>query len=188
MLRNCGGVNAGCDTGGVSSPFNNTVAVAMSGGVDSSTVAAMLRGEGYELVGLTLQLWNQRRLAGHEGMPESVTGRCCGSCRRRRDHTFGDIVSLSMDDDPTVLATVVLGDLLARELAARLLALAVHLVHRRGGEEAFGDGSVRRQEKDGYLLWENVNRGGDGYCGGPHLRMFMPRTEFDLAWSMACFL
>ena len=57
--------------------FNNTIAVAMSGGVDSSTVAAMLRAEGYELVGLTLQLWNQRRLAGKEGMPEQVTGRCC---------------------------------------------------------------------------------------------------------------
>src|SRR5271165_2519233 len=49
----------------------------MSGGVDSSTVAAMLKDEGYELVGLTLQLWNQRRLAGHEGMPEHVQGRCC---------------------------------------------------------------------------------------------------------------
>ena len=55
---------------------NNTIAVAMSGGVDSSTVAAMLRAEGYDLVGLTLQLWNQRRLAGKEGMPEQVTGRC----------------------------------------------------------------------------------------------------------------
>jgi tRNA-uridine 2-sulfurtransferase len=57
--------------------YNNTIAVAMSGGVDSSTVAAMLKDEGYELVGLTLQLWNQRRLAGHEGMPEQVQGRCC---------------------------------------------------------------------------------------------------------------
>ena len=57
--------------------FNNTLAVAMSGGVDSSTVAAMLKDEGYELVGLTLQLWNQRRLAGKEGMPEEVQGRCC---------------------------------------------------------------------------------------------------------------
>ncbi|MCL6464579.1 MAG: tRNA 2-thiouridine(34) synthase MnmA [Acidobacterium ailaaui] len=57
--------------------FNNTVAVAMSGGVDSSTVAAMLKDEGYELVGLTLQLWNQRRLAGREGMPAEVQGRCC---------------------------------------------------------------------------------------------------------------
>ena len=41
-----------------------TIAVAMSGGVDSSTVAAMLKREGHDLVGLTMQLWNQRRLAG----------------------------------------------------------------------------------------------------------------------------
>src|SRR2546423_8368437 len=53
------------------------IAVAMSGGVDSSTVAAMLRAEGHNVIGLTMQLWNQRRLAGHEGMPESVQGRCC---------------------------------------------------------------------------------------------------------------
>src|SRR5579862_6573253 len=49
----------------------------MSGGVDSSTVAAMLRGEGHSVIGLTMQLWNQRRLAGHPGMPEAVQGRCC---------------------------------------------------------------------------------------------------------------
>ena len=54
-----------------------TIAVAMSGGVDSSTVAAMLRAEGHPLVGLTMQLWNQRRLAGKPGMPEQVQGRCC---------------------------------------------------------------------------------------------------------------
>src|SRR6478752_3542306 len=54
-----------------------TIAVAMSGGVDSSTGAAMLRAEGHQVVGLTMQLWNQRRLAGREGMPESVQGRCC---------------------------------------------------------------------------------------------------------------
>ncbi|GAC1430380.1 MAG: tRNA 2-thiouridine(34) synthase MnmA [Terriglobales bacterium] len=54
-----------------------TIAVAMSGGVDSSTVAAMLRAEGHQVVGLTMQLWNQRRLSGHEGMPEAVQGRCC---------------------------------------------------------------------------------------------------------------
>jgi tRNA-specific 2-thiouridylase len=59
----------------MSSP--TTIAVAMSGGVDSSAVAAMLRAEGHNVVGLTMQLWNQRRLAGHDGMPESVQGRCC---------------------------------------------------------------------------------------------------------------
>src|ERR1700720_4758743 len=56
---------------------SKTIAVAMSGGVDSSTVAAMLRAEGHDVIGLTMQLWNQRRMAGHAGMPEAVQGRCC---------------------------------------------------------------------------------------------------------------
>jgi tRNA-uridine 2-sulfurtransferase len=56
---------------------SKTIAVAMSGGVDSSTVAAMLRADGHQVIGLTMQLWNQRRLAGHPGMPEAVQGRCC---------------------------------------------------------------------------------------------------------------
>jgi len=37
-------------------------AVAMSGGVDSSAVAAILVEQGTPVVGLTMQLWNQRRL------------------------------------------------------------------------------------------------------------------------------
>ena len=61
----------------MSQAYNNTIAVAMSGGVDSSTVAALLRDDGHVLIGLTLQLWNQRRLAGKDGMPEAVQGRCC---------------------------------------------------------------------------------------------------------------
>src|SRR3954447_18911905 len=56
---------------------HNTIAVAMSGGVDSSTVAAMLRDHGHNLVGLTMQLWNQRRLSDAPGMAESKAGRCC---------------------------------------------------------------------------------------------------------------
>jgi tRNA-uridine 2-sulfurtransferase len=53
----------------------DTIAVAMSGGVDSSTVAAMLAREGRGVIGLTMQLWNQRRLPGLA--PASATGRCC---------------------------------------------------------------------------------------------------------------
>jgi tRNA-uridine 2-sulfurtransferase len=54
---------------------NLPVAVAMSGGVDSSTVAAMLVREGRRVVGMTMQLWNQRRLP--ELAVEGATGRCC---------------------------------------------------------------------------------------------------------------
>jgi tRNA-specific 2-thiouridylase len=56
----------------------NTIAVAMSGGVDSSTVAAILARGGDSVVGLTLQLWDQTRLAGKHGIPEAPkAGRCC---------------------------------------------------------------------------------------------------------------
>jgi tRNA-specific 2-thiouridylase len=51
------------------------IAVAMSGGVDSSTVAALLARGGRPVVGLTMQLWNQRRLP--ELSVEGSTGRCC---------------------------------------------------------------------------------------------------------------
>ena len=55
-----------------------TIAVAMSGGVDSSTVAAMLANQGDAVVGLTLQLWDQTRLAGKHGIPDAPkAGRCC---------------------------------------------------------------------------------------------------------------
>jgi tRNA-specific 2-thiouridylase len=57
---------------------NATIAVAMSGGVDSSTVAAILAHSGDTVVGLTLQLWDQTRLAGKHGIPDQPkAGRCC---------------------------------------------------------------------------------------------------------------
>ena len=56
-------------------PVAAPIAVAMSGGVDSSTVAALLARGGQPVVGLTMQLWNQRRLP--ELSVEGATGRCC---------------------------------------------------------------------------------------------------------------
>lgn len=52
-----------------------TIAVAMSGGVDSSVAAAILKDEGHDLVGFTMQLWNQRRRLGPDQEPQP--SRCC---------------------------------------------------------------------------------------------------------------
>lgn len=47
------------------------VAVAMSGGVDSSLTAALLKNEGYEVIGLTMLIWE------HKAEQEERLGRCC---------------------------------------------------------------------------------------------------------------
>ncbi len=52
------------------------VAIAMSGGVDSSTVAAVLQEQGRPIIGLTMQLWNQRRLPELQG-DGPAQHRCC---------------------------------------------------------------------------------------------------------------
>ena len=51
------------------------IAVAMSGGVDSSTAAALLKEAGYDCVGFSMQLWDQRRRLGRDGEP--LESRCC---------------------------------------------------------------------------------------------------------------
>jgi tRNA-uridine 2-sulfurtransferase len=53
------------------------IAVAMSGGVDSSAAAAILREAGHELVGFTMQLWNQRRGLSVDEHGEPLPSRCC---------------------------------------------------------------------------------------------------------------
>ncbi len=56
---------------GISKPVSETrVVVAMSGGVDSSVVAAMLKKEGYEVIGITLQLYDH-------GVAVQAKGACC---------------------------------------------------------------------------------------------------------------
>ncbi|HXM36246.1 MAG TPA: tRNA 2-thiouridine(34) synthase MnmA, partial [Pyrinomonadaceae bacterium] len=53
------------------------IAVAMSGGVDSSAAAAILKEQGHELVGFTMQLWNQRRGLSVDENGDALPSRCC---------------------------------------------------------------------------------------------------------------
>ncbi len=53
------------------------IAVAMSGGVDSSAAAAILKEQGHELVGFTMQLWDQRRGINVDENGDPLPSRCC---------------------------------------------------------------------------------------------------------------
>tara|TARA_B100000579_G_scaffold303693_1_gene253555 strand:+ start:5804 stop:6919 length:1116 start_codon:yes stop_codon:yes gene_type:complete len=46
-------------------PKDTTVVVAMSGGVDSSTVAGIMRNEGYNVIGVTLKLYDDNKETNH---------------------------------------------------------------------------------------------------------------------------
>ena len=52
------------------SPSKTTVVVAMSGGVDSSTVAGMMKKEGYKVIGITLKLYD-------DGKEVVASKQCC---------------------------------------------------------------------------------------------------------------
>jgi len=49
----------------------------MSGGVDSAAAAAILKEQGHDLVGFTMQLWNQRRGISVDENGEPLPSRCC---------------------------------------------------------------------------------------------------------------
>jgi tRNA-uridine 2-sulfurtransferase len=54
---------------------DTTIVVAMSGGVDSSVVAALLKSQGYKVIGITLQLWDYSPT--DDGQANKKMGTCC---------------------------------------------------------------------------------------------------------------
>jgi len=66
-ITDISGVNS---LGFAKAPADTRVVVAMSGGVDSSVVAAMLKDKGYDVVGITLQLYDH-------GIAVQKKGACC---------------------------------------------------------------------------------------------------------------
>jgi tRNA-uridine 2-sulfurtransferase len=146
-------------------PKDNRVVVAMSGGVDSSVVAGLLASEGYEVVGMTLQLYDHgaathrkgaccagqdihdaRRVAENLGIPHYVLNYET-RFREAVIDPFAESYIAGETPIPCVACnqTVKFADLLetARSLGASALATG-HYVHSRLADPATGRRALYR--------------------------------------------
>lgn len=151
----------------IDKPVEKTrVVVAMSGGVDSSVVAGMLKAEGYEVIGVTLQLYDHgeavhragsccagqdihdaRRVAEAIGIPHYVLdyeNRFRGEVMERFAESYlaGETPIPCVDCNRTVKFRDLLG--LARELGADVLATGHYVVSQAGA----AGGRVLRRAAD----------------------------------------
>ncbi|HEY4386802.1 MAG TPA: tRNA 2-thiouridine(34) synthase MnmA, partial [Ktedonobacteraceae bacterium] len=53
------------------------IVVAMSGGVDSSVAAALLKEQGHDVIGIMLRLWSEPGVTADDGVERVVQNKCC---------------------------------------------------------------------------------------------------------------
>ena len=53
------------------------IVVAMSGGVDSSVAAALLKEQGHEVIGIMLRLWSEPGVTADDGVERVIQNKCC---------------------------------------------------------------------------------------------------------------
>src|SRR6266542_653707 len=154
-------------------PQDTRIVVAMSGGVDSSVTAALLKSEGYDVVGITLQLYDHgaathrkgaccagrdihdaRNVAERIGIPHYVLD-YESRFRESVIDNFADSYALGETPVPCIECnrSIKFRDLLAtaRELGAQALATGHYVASRR-----LGDGSRDRVIGDGIEMFVRV--------------------------------
>jgi tRNA-specific 2-thiouridylase len=190
-------------------PADTRVVVAMSGGVDSSVVAGLLREEGYDVVGVTLQLYDH-------GAAVHRTGSCCAgqdiADARRVAETLGiphyvlnyeerfrkaviDPFAESYVSGETPIPcvscnqTVKFADLLetARELGADALATGHYIRSRAHGAHRALFRPVDTDRDQSYFLFATTQEQIDylrfplGGMGKPEVRAIAARMELAVA-------